>query len=557
MDHSGRAVACAVGQTLDHAPGRRRATRTRRRPQSFHNWHNPTGHRHARRADYPAAAPAPRPRTPPLDTIVTISHGRLRGSTAHGVRSFKAIPYAAAPVGPLRFAPPQQPEPWDGERDATAFGPTATKPGYTPPFDGLLPDIEIAGDDKLTCNVWTPEDADTLPVMVWIHGGAFVNGSGAVAVYDGGAFARDGVVLVTINYRLGVDGFLFLDDGVANLGLLDQVAALEWVRDEIAAFGGDPGNVTVFGESAGAMSVGTLLSMPRASGLFHRAILQSGGAHHVLGPQTATRVGHALAERLGVAADREAIAEVPLDALLAAQRALGLEVTDPATRGQWAEAGVNQMAFEPVVDGDIVPRPPIQAIADGGLDIPVMVGSNSDEFAFFMIPTRLHGMIDEATLGMAISAYGLPEDTAARYRERHPGAGPGKVLEAILTDWFFRIPALRIAEIQAATATPAHVYEFAWDSPSFDGELGACHALEIGFVFDRLDREENAPMAGDSPPQALADRMHAAWVAFATSGDPGWPAYDLDARTTMRFDTGDEVVTDPDAGTRTLWNGIR
>src|SRR4051795_4741529 len=212
-----------------------------------------------------------------VETIVRTRHGALQGRTADGVTAFKGVPYAAAPFGPRRFAGPEPSPSWDGVRDALAFGPTAPHPGYAPPYADLLPDPVLPGEDCLNLNVWTPDaGAAGLPVMVWIHGGAFVNGSGAVPTYDGSAFARDGVVLVTINYRLGVDGFLqFPDDGPANRGLLDQVAALRWVQDNIAAFGGDPARVTVGGESAGAMSVGCLLAMPSAEGLFAQAVLQS------------------------------------------------------------------------------------------------------------------------------------------------------------------------------------------------------------------------------------------------------------------------------------------
>src|SRR5215218_6876030 len=215
------------------------------------------------------------------ETVVRTTQGAVRGRTADGVAAFKGIPYAAPPFGADRFAPPRPAAPWDGVRDALAYGPTAPHPGYAPPYDLLLPDPIIPGEDCLNLNVWTPDPgAGGLPVMVWIHGGAFVNGSGAVPTYDGTRFARDGVVLVTLNYRLG-------DDGANDRGLLDQLAALEWVRDNVAAFGGDPGRVTVFGESAGAMSVGALLACPRAEGLFARAIAQSGAGHHAITPPTA------------------------------------------------------------------------------------------------------------------------------------------------------------------------------------------------------------------------------------------------------------------------------
>ena len=218
-----------------------------------------------------------------MDAVVKTRHGEVRGSVVEGVNTFKGIPYAAPPFGTQRFRPPQPVEPWSGVRDALTYGPTVLKPPYFPPFDTLLPEPAIPGEDCLNLNIWSPDLGEAqLPVMVWIHGGAFANGSGAIDMYDGSHFARDGVVCVTINYRLGIDGFLYLGDGNDNLGLLDQLAALQWVQENIAAFGGDPGNVTIFGESAGGMSVGTLLSMPRAAGLFRRAIAESGAGHHVI-----------------------------------------------------------------------------------------------------------------------------------------------------------------------------------------------------------------------------------------------------------------------------------
>src|SRR5437588_1993454 len=236
-----------------------------------------------------------------MDTIVRTRQGAVRGSAAEGVVSFKGIPYAAPPFGPNRFRPPQPVELWSGVRDTLTYGATVPKPPYFPPFDVLLPEPAIVGEDCLNLNIWSPDLGQArLPVMVWIHGGAFSNGSGAILQYDGSHFARDGVVCVTINYRLGADGFLYLGDGIANLGLLDQITALAWVQENIAAFGGDPNNITVFGESAGAFSISTLLSMPRAKGLFSRMIAESGAGHHISLPATAQRVGQYLAEKLGV-----------------------------------------------------------------------------------------------------------------------------------------------------------------------------------------------------------------------------------------------------------------
>src|SRR3954470_11065837 len=291
-----------------------------------------------------------------VETIVRTRHGALQGRTADGVTAFKGVPYAAAPFGPRRFAGPEPSPSWDGVRDALAFGPTAPHPGYAPPYADLLPDPVLPGEDCLNLNVWTPDaGAAGLPVMVWIHGGAFVNGSGAGPTYDGSAFARDGVVLVTVNYRLGAEGFLWLEDGVNNRGLLDQLAALAWVQDNVAAFGGDPANVTVFGESAGAMSIGALLATERSDGLFRRAILQSGAGHHAITPATARLVAAEVGVRLGVepsAAD--AFAAIAPGARLAAQAAVMQDAQLDPDPARWGEISANMMVFEPVVDGDLL-----------------------------------------------------------------------------------------------------------------------------------------------------------------------------------------------------------
>jgi para-nitrobenzyl esterase len=395
-------------------------------------------------------------------------------------------------------------------------------------------------------------------VMVWIPGGAFEFGTGAAPAYDGSRFARDGIVCVTINYRVGADGFLYLGDGNANLGLLDQVAALEWVQENIAAFGGDPGNVTIFGESAGGMSVGTLLSMPRAEGLFRRAIAQSGAAHQVISAATAQRVGQRLAEKLGVAATRGAIAAVPLDRLLQAQAELKADLAAHPDPERWGEVAASMMPWQPVIDGEVIPARPIDRIVAGaGADIDVMVGTTADEWRLFLVATGAIEHVTAEALAGAVAAYGLPvEATLAAYRAAHPNAGAGDLLAAIQTDWWMRIPAIRLADAHAKSTSATYMYAFAWRSPQFNGLLGACHSLEIAFVFDTLGNGTE-PLLGTDPPQQLADTMHAAWVAFAASGDCGWPKYDLSRRATMRFDTTSEVVDDPRAAERALWEGVR
>ncbi len=442
---------------------------------------------------------------------VKIASGPVQGRADRaGMLSFLGLPYAAPPVGARRFAPPQPPAPWSDVRDATAPGPTAPQSYPVGPLADLLPTVIIPGEDYLNLNVWTGGLDGARPVMVFIHGGAFTSGSGVIPTYDGTRFARDGVVLVTINYRLGADGFLWFGEGTPNLGLLDQLAALEWVRENIHAFGGDPGNVTVFGESAGAMSVCTLLAMPAAAGLFRRAIAQSGAARCVISPRTATLIGTRLAEILGTDASRAAIAAVPEPQLLQAQSQLGEEVIADLRPERWGDVARNLMPFEPVVDGTLLPVPPSDAIRAGvASDVDVLIGTNTDEANLFYVPA-----------GAAVSA-----------RE---------AMLAMTSDFYLK-PALELAEDHHGS----FVYEFAWRSPAFDGALGACHALELPFVFDTLDDPGYAPVLGRRPPQPVADAVHRAWVAFAATGDPGWPPYEPDSRLTMRFDNRSEVTARP------------
>lgn len=497
---------------------------------------------------------------PTSEPTVATTSGTVRGRTRDGVSAFLGIPYAAPPFGSRRFAAPEPPERWDGVRETTGYGATVPKPPYAPPYDVLLLEPQIPGEDCLNLNVWTPDPGGAgLPVYVWIHGGAFVNGSGAVPTYDGSAFARDGVVCVTINYRLGVDGFLqFADDGPANRGLLDQVAALRWVQENIAAFGGDPGRVTIGGESAGGMSVGCQLALPSAEGLFRQAILQSGAGHHALTSPTATRVGGYLAERLNVAHTREALAQVPLDQLIAAQQALAVEaqlMPDPA---RWGEVAANLMAFEPVIDGEVLPDLPIRRIAAGSArNVRVLAGANREEQRLFMVPNGLIDMVNDELLQMAVAGYGLPVDkTLELYRGTRPGASPGELLADISTDWFFRLPAIRVAEAQAGAAG-SWMYEFSWPSPQYQGRLGACHALELAFTFDTLATEGHGALQGPEAPQGLADQMHHAWVRFITDGDPGWDPYDPQRRAVQDFGPEVRVVEDPRGEQRQLWEGMR
>ena len=492
--------------------------------------------------------------------VVQLKDGAVRGRVESGVVSFLGIPYAAPPFGPNRMRPPQPVEAWDGERDASAFGPTAPKGDYPPQYARLFPEVVIAGEECLNLNVWTPDlDAAGLPVLVWIHGGSFMNGSGSVGAYDGAAFARDGIVCVTINYRLSAEGFLYLDDGTANLGLLDQLAALRWVQANIAAFGGDPSRVTVAGESAGAMSVTTLLSMPLAEGLFAQAVAQSGAAAHTLTTDEGRMVGGHLAEALGVPPERDAIKAVPLHELIRTASDLVVEVQTAPDPAKWGQLALSLLPFAPTVDGTVLPQAPLPGIAAGrGSDVRMLVGSNRDEARLFLVAAGSLDLIDDATLQAAAAGYGLPPEGLARYRANRPGASAGDVLAAVITDWFFGIPAIRVAETRAARGNAnTWTYRFDHPAPADNDRFGACHGVEIPFVFDTITRDEVHPLIGQTPSPAVARRAHQVWVDFISTGDPGWPAYDTTTRSTGLLGDDVTVVDDPSADERALWHGIR
>ena len=493
---------------------------------------------------------------------VATAGGQLRGIDSAGIYSFKGVPFAAPPVGQFRLKPPAPHERWEGIGDAIAFGPKPPQPGYPPLVAGLLPpEVNGPGDNCLTLNIWSPSlGGANLPVMVWIAGGMYeYHATGASPWYDGTAFARAGVVLVSINYRVGAEGFLYLNDGIANLGLLDQIAALEWVQQNIAAFGGDAAKVTVFGESAGGLSVGTLLAMPRAKGLFRRAIVESGGAHHASTPQTAERIGRRLAELMGTEASRKAIAAAPVEQMLKAQEALRSELAIRPDPKFWGEIMLDGLPWEPVVDGDLIPTRPIEAIRAGaGADVDVLAGSNTEEWRLFLVPGDVIDSIPEEAVAQTITATGMPvASTMAAYRKRYLGARPGDLLAAVMTDWYWRLPALRLAEAHAAHGSGrTFMYEFAWRSPQFGGRLGAAHAVEIPFVFNTVGSHTER-ILGPGPPQPLANTMHDAWTMFAASGDPGWSAFEAERLATMRFDATSMVVDDPMASERRLWSGVR
>jgi para-nitrobenzyl esterase len=485
--------------------------------------------------------------------VVATSGGKVEGLTKDGIDAFRGIPFAATTAGAGRFRAPQPVEGWAGTRDATVFGPPAPQVVS----DGLMGQSVFGqwSEDCLNLNLWTSGCDDAArPVMVWVHGGSFVSGSGATALYTGSRLARRGdVVVVTFNYRLGALGYLAHPDladedtgAVGNFGLLDQLAALRWVQDNVAAFGGDPGNVTLFGESAGGMSVSTLLSMDATSGLFRRAVAQSGP------PLSATRDDAATVAELIAATAGVAVADLRslrADAVIAAQGA--------AFTGLVAETGV---PFKPVVDGTVLEREPLESIIGGArADAPLIVGTNRDESKLWLAMFPELMQVDEGTLGQRLA------DSLPAFVDRLPGAvdlyqrertargestSPIELLAAVSTDAFFLSNVTKMAEAHAAHQPATYSYLFTHESPMLGGLLGSCHALEIPFVFGthNLRGADLFCSAGPEVERLSAD-MQDAWIAFARTGDPStpgleWPAYEAGRRATMVFGTKESVIED-------------
>jgi para-nitrobenzyl esterase len=478
--------------------------------------------------------------------VIQLAAGAVRGVTDGAIDRFLGIPYAAPPVGARRFVEPQPVERWAGERDATAPG--ANAPQRVRAFPGL--DVAVlvgsgwvAGDDYLTLNVLRPAGAaGALPVMVFIHGGGFVVGSKDAAVQDGASFARDGIVYVAINYRMGIDGFLPIPGVPTNLGLRDQIAALAWVRDNIAAFGGDPANVTVFGESAGAMSIANLIVSPLAKGLFQRAIVQSGHGGMTRDMSVARRLIDKLAGLLGISADKAGFASVPPgDALLDAVE----KVSQPTARIDLRDADGREPVFGisrfvPVHGDDVLPVKPLDALKAGaGSDVNLLIGTNAEEMNLYLVPTGVRAKVGKVLAWLALrrsipkawailKAYGLGR-----------GVKPGVVLNAAMNDLVFRWPARRFAEEHRGRT---HFYEFDWRSPMFGGELGAAHGMELPFVFDSLAVASGIEgLCGTSPPQQLANRVHGLWVQFAKTGALPWPTFDRETRQVYKLEAGEAV----------------
>lgn len=505
-----------------------------------------------------------------MDALVETSYGAVQGTSGDGVEVYRGIPFARPPVGELRFRPPERLEPWDGVLDASGFRAAPLQADSTgSPLDGIVTFAYPEQDeDCLTLNIWTPAaDGRRRPVMVWIHGGGFVNGAGSLPMYDGSQLARNGdVVVVTLNYRLGVFGFLHLDSlcgeefgASGNQGLFDQVAALEWVRGEIGAFGGDPTNVTLFGQSAGALSIATMMSMPETTGLFEKAILQSSRFDYLQTPEPASEVAERVLRELGLTPeDAGRLREIPAQQLIEAQDRV-------APRNSGA-------VFGPVADGERVPADLFSAFADGdAASVSVLIGTNEDEMKLSITRDPATENMSEAQLLSAVTRLLGGSDHEERaaaaietYRsarlEREEDVAPRELLSAIATDVTYRAPALRLAEMQAKH-TPGYTYIFDWPSPAQGGAPGATHLLEVPFVFGTYAHPHLRDFCGsDAAAEELSNTMQEAWVRFARFGSPStptlpeWPAYEPGQRWTMRLGAASSTEEHPREDERAFWD---
>ena len=487
------------------------------------------------------------------EPVVRTTAGLVRGRAEGGVAVFRGIPFAQPPVGDLRFAAPRPARPWDGVREAAMFGPPPPQAGFL-----LMPmapvDPAANPDDWLTVNVFSPAlGAAGLPVLVWIYGGAYRFGASCLTDYDGTPLARQDVVVVTFNHRVGVEGYAHLPGVPANRALLDQVAALRWVAENIAAFGGDPGRVTVFGESAGAGAIASLLVMPAAAGLFRRAVAQSVPGTF-FSPDLAADVTVAIAGAAGLPATAEAFAAADPARLAAASDA----VRPADHRDRWGPVGHTGVPFSPVVDGAVLPSAPWQAVAAGAArDVDLLTGHNRDEYRLFTVLAGVRGKIDEPTASAALRGLAGGAAGEAAYREAYPDADAETLFELVNSDWLFRMPTLHLAQAHAAAGGRTFLYQVSYPAP--EAGLGACHAIDVPLVFG-VYSGIGQMLFGPEPPAsavALGDVMRAQWAAFAAHGDPGWPAYAPGRRLTRIFDDPPDVVAYPQDASLHIWDQHR
>jgi para-nitrobenzyl esterase len=483
--------------------------------------------------------------------------GAVRGSVEQGLAVFRGIPFAKPPFGPRRFLAPEPVERWEGVRPAVVFGPPPPQTIRLPALPAPAPDD--SSPDCLTVNVWSPELSGRLPVMVWIYGGAYLVGRADQPVYDGSNLARQGVVLVTYNHRVGPDGFASLVGAPDNRGLLDQVAGLAWVQENIAAFGGDPANVTVFGESAGAGSIAALLAMPSARGLFRRAILQS-----VPGTYFSPALGHDVSEHIGrelgiapLAADFSTRTPAELSAATASLQA---KMTGLVER--WGKVARTVTPLSPIVDGEVLPASPWSALASGASsDVDVVVGWMHDEYRIFhyLDGTLAHAGNQEADF--MLNLLGPEANPAAAYRFAYPEKSPGELIEVVFSDWLFRMGTLRLAQLHRAAGGHSFVYEVCLPSPAENGAYGACHGFDVPLTFGNFDDERSALTLGTggatAEMRAVSQQIRTAWTAFAATGEPGWSLFRADDQNAQVFDVTTAETSGVEATSAALWRRHR
>jgi len=486
--------------------------------------------------------------------VVQVKAGKLSGVEGPGCIRFLGIPYGEPPAGPARFTAPVARRPWDGVRPAHAYGATALQPdrGMT-----IIPEPIIAGGDCLNLNVFTPTlDEALLTVLVWIHGGGFMGGCSASPWYDGAAFNRDGVVVVSINYRLGAEGFLSLQGAPDNRAVLDWLLALEWVQDNIAHFGGDPGKVTIAGQSAGGAACATLLAVPAGRGLFRAAICMSGSVGFELSQESAISLAEAMAAELGVAPSAAAFGEVSDEALLVAQERLTAHRSgsDHSVASVARALSGARLPWAPVVDGEVLAAPVLEAVATGtGAGIAVMAGTTAHEFN---MAWRGATWVTVDLLRSAAQQAGLGRSFVDDYLARHPGWDAAGVLGQMVTDRTFRLPAHRLLAAHQMASGVSFGYEFRWSASGGANPGLSYHCLDLPFVFDVLAADGVAEAAGIGLPQELATAVHRSFVKFVTDLSPGWEPYDARRRATRILDVGGiGIEEDPLAIERELWSG--
>ncbi len=482
---------------------------------------------------------------------VATTSGRVRGRVEHGNAVFRGIPFARPPLYDLRFKAPVPPAPWDGVRDATEFGPQCPQADFLAGASGVPEPPGDTTGEWLTVNVWTPDpQARTLPVLVWIHGGAYLFGSGGPG-YDGTPFASTGAVYVSCNYRLGMEGFAHIEGAPANRGLLDAVAALRWVRANIARFGGDPGNVTVFGESAGAGVISALLAMDDAKGLFKRAIAQSVPGTF-FSAELAAAVTEAVAATAGLPASYEALSDTDPMRLVEAQMDVTARMKDFP---DWGAVRITDTPFSPVVDGEVLTRTPWRALVSGAArDVELLTGHNRDEYRLFIAAQGRLGQITDDEAKTVLDYFAPAPDGPAGYRKAYPNADAGGLLEVAFSDWLFRMPTLHLAQAHAMSGGTTYLYELTAQAPA--GPFGACHALDVPLVFGAYGEGISAMLTGAVPPAsfvALGDLMRREWLNFATCGHPGWSPYGTEHRTTRVYDLQPDVRSYPEETSMRLW----